>query len=1023
MVENVIADATQSNLIEPIENLMPQSKSSVVDNSDCSFSSSANNMMSQNVQLCYFNARSLRSNLSALHSLLYSFEYQIVCITETWLDISMPDGLLDPENRYRIFRKDRPFDRRGGGVCIFVVGSLNSYNCNCDVDSTDNNIEIVAASIVIGSATINIVCVYIAPNSGKQVFTQCCNILCLLSQSNTSVILGDFNHSKVNWETKFFPDDFRSRELFRLCNEGGLIQLNNYPTRFENILDLVFTNDGTLVYNLSIEPPFCGSDHEVVTVSLNVNCYVNIGSENGNAGLVFDDNSSICNTKLTVSDGFFRWSAAKWFSLDNSLYDIDWNNVIVSELDSDTNWINFNNVLFECIALNVPYVEKRSSKNCITSSKGKKKLPKHIRKLTAKKRLCWKNCKSRPTIHRKAKYKAVSARLKKSIFIQEVEKEKNMIRSKNIGQFYKYVSKKSDHKSDIPPLKAENGSLLFNETEKAEALNSYFVSNCTVDNGILPPFSVASPKKSFKDIHSISISQIYSKLRKLKSTYSAGPDGLPPILFKQLARSLAYPLFLLFNQILSSGRLPNMWKLANVLPLYKKKGNISDPANYRPISLTCVACKVYESFIKQHLLEYLTENEMLSKDQHGFLQGKSTCSNLLEAMNDWTSNIEDKLVTFVLSLDFAKAFDSLSVPKLIFKLEKLGIRGQVLNSIKSFLHGRMQRVKIGQNYSSFKSVTSGVPQGSVLGPILFVIFINDIVHASTSGNIVKLFADDLKSYVSGNNLACKEIFISSVNDICEWAKLWQLPIAFKKSSWGLICRGSEIDVEMAFGEENLVRIEEVKDLGVKFNFKLNFSAHIDDVISKAKQRLFLLKKCIVSKDAGTLIKGFKAYVMPILDYNSQIWSPNRIGDIARIESVQRSFLKHLKGFEGLAYGDRLTKAQLCTLELRRVRSDLVLCYKIIHNLIPLNQADFFKFDTQNKTRGNKLKIKPNKAKTNARFSFFSSRIIKIWNSLPNDAVCSANLYVFKNYISKMNLSKFLIQQFDKLVVVDTALSI
>src|ERR1051325_1740644 len=233
----------------------------------------------------------------------------------------------------------------------------------------------------------------------------------------------------------------------------------------------------------------------------------------------------------------------------------------------------------------------------------------------------------------------------------------------------------------------------------------------------------------------------------------------------------------------------------------------------------------------------------------------------------------------------------MSRPKLLFKLNKLGIDGKVLMSIEQFLNGRQQRVKIGNCYSSFKPMTSGVPQGSVLGPLLFVIFINDIVNASKHNAAVKLFADDVKSYVSGNTSDCKELFVCSVTDILDWANKWQLPVSFKKSSWGIIAkkkRNGQLNLKenVIVNDEVLIQITEVQDLGVKFNFNLNFTAHIDNVISKAKQRIFLLNKCIISKDPDTLLKGYKVYVLPILDYNSQIWSPQKIGDITKIETIQ-----------------------------------------------------------------------------------------------------------------------------------------
>src|ERR1051325_382521 len=176
--------------------------------------------------MCYFNARSVRSNLTALHNLLYSFEYQIICISETWLDDNFINSLLDPDNKYSIYRKDRADGVRGGGVCIFVQRNLNSIPMQDNSVSLNKYTEIVGASITANGHLLNIICVYIAPNISKPLFSSYCNILSHIPSLNKSVVVGDFNHSKVDWKINFFPNDFKSRELFRLCNDGGFTQVN-----------------------------------------------------------------------------------------------------------------------------------------------------------------------------------------------------------------------------------------------------------------------------------------------------------------------------------------------------------------------------------------------------------------------------------------------------------------------------------------------------------------------------------------------------------------------------------------------------------------------------------------------------------------------------------------------------------------------------------------------------------------------------------------------------------------------------
>jgi len=227
----------------------------------------------------------------------------------------------------------------------------------------------------------------------------------------------------------------------------------------------------------------------------------------------------------------------------------------------------------------------------------------------------------------------------------------------------------------------------------------------------------------------------------------------------------------------------------------------------------------------------------------------------------------------------------LSIPKLLYKLKHIGIAGHVLSCLKSFLTGRMQHVKVGDVFSSYRSVISGVPQGSVLGPILFILYINDISECLPSDIHVKLYADDLKSYCKINNSHSVDLFRSALDALSVWATDWQLPISAEKSTWMKISNKNVADqITFILDGKTLKHSNELKDLGVTFTSKLNFSNHITSIIKKAKQRLFLLNKCFMTKDTSTLVRAFKIYVLPILDYCSQVLSPYHIIDITRLES-------------------------------------------------------------------------------------------------------------------------------------------
>jgi hypothetical protein len=486
---------------------------------------------------------------------------------------------------------------------------------------------------------------------------------------------------------------------------------------------------------------------------------------------------------------------------------------------------------------------------------------------------------------------------------------------------------------------------------------------------------------------------VHKCLCKLKNKNTIAPDGLANVIFKKLSHVICTPLAILFNRIMHLGSVPDGWREAIVVPIFKS-GMSAKVENYRPISLTSIGSKFFEAGIKHHLLEFLFANKHLSSSQHGFLPNKSTCSNLIESLHDWTAGLDVNKETLVVNVDFAKAFDKLSIPKLLFKLENLGITGTLLLCIKSFLTSRSQRVKIGSTMSSSIKLASGVPQGSVLGPILFAVFINDITAVIPQGATSKLFADDLKAYVTIDTESDVDIFRCLLDAIACWSVRWQLPLSLHKCNWLKITNKrkyiSAVETPFLLNGSPLSQVSEIKDLGILINSHLNFSNHISSIITRAKQRTFLLNKSFVSKNVDLLVQGYKTYVLPLLTYCCQVWSPQGATDIRRLESVQRVFTKRLYGLQNLSYSDRLKRTGLKTLEHGRLVADLTPCYKILNNLIILDIQCFI-VNTDDRTRGHSLKLRVNKTRTNSRLYFFANRVIKCWNRLSDDTVTACSV--------------------------------
>jgi len=491
----------------------------------------------------------------------------------------------------------------------------------------------------------------------------------------------------------------------------------------------------------------------------------------------------------------------------------------------------------------------------------------------------------------------------------------------------------------------------------------------------------------------------------LKPKAGGGPDGLTAMLLKNIACSVAKPLSALFNSSFELSAVPEIWKAATVTPVFKK-GSPSDVSNYRPISLTCIICKIMESIIKDKLIAYLLDKKLITKQQHGFLAKHSTCSQLLECVNDWSIELNVRNCIDVAYIDFQKAFDSVVHSKLCHKLKSYGISGKLLNWITEFLFNRVQAVKINNIVSDYVPVKSGVPQGSVLGPVLFLLYINDLVDLFGPGLSVKLFADDVKIYAVINDINDVLLFQSGLDALIVWSTEWQLPISLHKCSVLHMGR-KNIGHTYQINGVPLPNVTEVTDLGVLFDSNLRFTKHYRLIVNKAQHRAALILRTFKSREPALLFKAFLTYVRPLLEYCSPVWAPVYKTDIELIERVQRNFTKRLLGFRNKSYSDRLNLLNADTLELRRLKCDLVMIFKIVHKFVDINFDEFFCLNTSGITRGHDYKLSKPLCSNNARQFSFACRRIDVWNSLPVNVVSVNTVALFKLRINNVNFKNAL----------------
>ena len=320
--------------------------------------------------------------------------------------------------------------------------------------------------------------------------------------------------------------------------------------------------------------------------------------------------------------------------------------------------------------------------------------------------------------------------------------------------------------------------------------------------------------------------------------------------------------------------------------------------------------------------------------------------------------------------------------------------------IKNFLTNRKQRVSVNGKFSSWETVTSGVPQGSVLGPVLFLIYINDLPEALDCA--LRLFADDTKLFSTIKNVQDEEKLQGNIFNACEWANKWQMIFNTNKCKTMHIGKDEQSDYFIKDKENKISKIlvvEQEKDLGVIFDNKLLFDKHISSKVKIANRNLGLISKNFIYLNNDMFLKLYKALVRPHLEYASVIWSPNFKKDARTIENVQRRATKMLKGLRDFSYPLRLKNLGLPTLEYRRSRADIVQVYKLI-NRIDSTSVDLLGRGRPTVTRGHNKKITKKRSRLNLRKNFFSNRIVNTWNKLPEEVVNAQSINAFKNRLNK-----------------------
>ena len=501
----------------------------------------------------------------------------------------------------------------------------------------------------------------------------------------------------------------------------------------------------------------------------------------------------------------------------------------------------------------------------------------------------------------------------------------------------------------------------------------------------------------------ISVAGIDKLLKNLQPNKAAGPDDLRPTVLKELHHEISPILQVIFQVSLNSGILPNDWTKARVSPIFKK-GDKAAASNYRPISLTCICCKLMEHIMTSNLVKHLNEHNILFDLQHGFREKRSCETQLVMLVEDLARSLQEGKQTDLVLLDFSKAFDKVNHEKLLYKLYQYGVKGNILGWVRGFLCHRTQTVVVDGDESSEVPVTSGVPQGSVLGPILFLVYINDLPNHVTSK--VRLFADDTALYLSLNKQTDSITLQKDLDNLQVWEHLWDMEFNPSKCQVIQITRARKpLQTNYKLHGQTLEITPHAKYLGITITNKLDWTSHIDNITNKANRSLGFIRRNIKTKHQKTRQVAYNTLVRPQVEYASCAWDPYSKLHINKLEMVQRRAARWCcNDFSPYSsVSDMVEKLGWQSLQQRRATSRVIMFYKIVYQLVAVEMPPYYSHPTRTSARHHSLYFSQiSTTKDYYKFSFFP-RTIVLWNTLPDSIVTIKDLGSFKTAVTKVPL--------------------
>lgn len=950
------------------------------------FNDTMDKVTNDTFSIIHINSQSLKRKFSKITEFFGGLKknFKVIAITETWLKEEYVNTIqIEGYNFFYVNRNDRG----GGGVGLYVDSDLK---CNIVEKKTfvaTNLMEIITIEIITDTGkNILLSCVYRPPGPGADLFTN--KIIEMFENENNKLVVlcGDFNID-INNSAETVDHKYLMQSI-------GLCPMITRPTRITThsatTIDNIYTN---IHCNEIINGIFMTdvSDHLPVFIIYEKKCFNRVQDE----------------TPVTMRDR----SRKAIDALREDLKKQNWEKVY-------TNDVNYAYNRFMCILTDLydknckkvqiyahekknPFNNPWMTKGLINACKKKNYLYRTFLRLRTN---------DAEVRYKKYKNKLVSImrKQKKDYYTKLLDKSKN--NTKGTWSILNSVLNKGKAKPTYPEYFSKNNADIYEKDEIADDFNNYFINigpslskNIPIqdiDDGIIPNVN------SFF-LESIQEEEILTTVHKFANKKSNDFADMNMALIKQIIDVIIKPFTYICNLSFTTGTFPDQMKIAKVLPLFKK-GKKNDLANYRPISLLPQFSKILEKLFVVRLNKFINKNNILSNSQYGFRSNHSTSTAIIELAEEITNAMDKEHVLVSVFVDLQKAFDTLDHEILLNKLYKYGIRGVVHQWVKSYLKDRKQFVQINNTKSKYCNIACGVPQGSVLGPVLFLLYVNDIVHASNSLKCI-LFADDTTLFYSGKNVnSVLEIVEKEFENIMKWFNANKLSLNICKTKFMVFsCKSKDTDATLSVQGLQIERTKEIKFLGVIIDERLTWKSHIEYIKTKVSQTIAVLHKVKEALNKSALFMLYNSLIVPYLTYCIEVWGCSCKTYIESIFLLQK---RAIRVVNGSGYRDHTNPIFIHLKSLRF--NDLVeynllkIMYKAHQKTLPNKlQNRFKKRESKYELRGFEVFSLP-EFRTKPKERCISIQGVKLWNDLDWEIKKSPSLNNFKKCVKALLLEKY-----------------